>query len=248
MVNSHKNAIVEEIIFSADEFKLRGYLHLPMLKNPPFVIGCHGLFADKNSPKQIELAKHCNQINMAYFRFDHRGCGESSAPFEAVTSLEARCTDLKAAANMLEARDDLGNQMGLFGSSMGGSVCLAAARELSARAVVTWAAPIRSADLVPPHDHPAASPVTPFRNNPFDVCYSLEGLHNILILHGDADETVPLAHAEEIYECVSEPKKLVVFPHSDHRMSRPADQQAFLQEATLWFQRFLLSEKIKTKL
>jgi alpha-beta hydrolase superfamily lysophospholipase len=219
-----------------------------MLKNPPFVIGCHGLFADKNSPKQIELAKHCNQLNMAYFRFDHRGCGESSAPFEAVTSLEARCTDLKAAANMLEARDDLGNPMGLFGSSMGGCVCLAAARDLAARAVVTWAAPIRSADLEPPYDLPAERLDIPFKNNPFDIRTQLAGLCNILILHSNADQTVPLSHAEEIYECVSEPKKLVVFPHSDHRMSRPADQQVFLQEATLWFQRFLLSEKIKTKL
>ena len=135
---------------------LKGYLHLPPVTNPPFVIGCHGLFSDKNSPKQIELAKHCNRLNMAYFRFDHRGCGESKASFEAVTSLDGRCTDLKAAANMLRTRDDLGDQMGLFGSSMGGSVCLAVAGDLAAHAVVTWAAPIRSADLVRPHVHAAA--------------------------------------------------------------------------------------------
>jgi hypothetical protein len=65
MVNLQKNSIIEEIVFSADEFKLKGYLHLPPLKNPPFIIGCHGLFSDKNSPKQIELARHCNQRNMA---------------------------------------------------------------------------------------------------------------------------------------------------------------------------------------
>jgi alpha-beta hydrolase superfamily lysophospholipase len=243
MVNSHKNSVIKEIIFSADEFKLKGHLHLPQLANPPFVIGCHGLFADKNSPKQIELAQHCNQLNMAYFRFDHRGCGESSAPFEAVTSLDARCRDLTAAANMLKARDDLSDQMGLFGSSMGGSVCLASARALAARAVVTWAAPIRSAGLVPPNDHPAGSPDIPFKNNPFDIRSPLAGLCNILILHSDADQTVPLSHAEEIYDCVSEPKKLVVFSHSDHRMSQPADQSAFLRKATLWFQTCLKPKK-----
>jgi alpha-beta hydrolase superfamily lysophospholipase len=243
MVNSQNNSIIEEIIFSADNFKLKGYLHLPSIANPPFVIGCHGLFADKNSPKQIELAQHCNQLNMAYFRFDHRGCGESSALFEAVTSLDARCRDLKAAANMLRARDDLSTQMGLFGSSMGGCVCLAAARDLAARAVVTWAAPIRSTDLAAPHDHPAESLDTPFKNNPFDIRIPLAGLRNILIFHSDADQTVPLSHAEEIYECVSEPKKLVVFSHSDHRMSKPADQQAFVREASLWFQACLEAEK-----
>jgi alpha-beta hydrolase superfamily lysophospholipase len=236
-----KNSVIEEIMFAADEFMLKGYLHLPPVTKPPFVIGCHGLFSDKNSPKQIELAQRCNRLNMAYFRFDHRGCGESKASFEAVTSLDGRCTDLKAAANMLKARDDLGDQVGLFGSSMGGCVCLAAAGDLAARAVVTWAAPIRSTDLVRPHA-PAAGSDVPFKKNPFDISKPLAGLRNILIFHGDADETVPLPHAEEIYERVSEPKKLVVFSLSDHRMSQPADQQAFLREASLWFQTCLKPE------
>ena len=239
MVNSKKNSVIEEIIFSSDEFLLKGYLHLPPLNSPPFVIGCHGLFSDKNSPKQIELAQHCNQLNIAYFRFDHRGCGESKAPFETVTSLDARCTDLSAAANMLKARDDLGDQMGLFGSSMGGAVCLAAARMIQANSVISWAAPIRSADLVQKHADPTGGSATPFKKKPFDISNQLAGLRNILIFHGDADETVPLPQAEEIYERVFEPKKLVILPYSDHRMSNPADQQAFLREALLWFQAFL---------
>jgi len=242
MVNSKKNSVIEEIIFAADEFMLKGYLHLPPVAKPPFVIGCHGLFSDKNSPKQIELAQHCKRLNLAYFRFDHRGCGESKASFEAVTSLDARCTDLKAAANMLKARDDLGDQVGLFGSSMGGCVCLAAAGDLAAHAVVTWAAPIRSADLVRPHDRKTEGSDIPFKKNPFDISNRIRGLANTLIFHGDADETVPLHHAEEIYERVNKPKKLVVFPLSDHRMSRPADQQAFVREATLWFQTCLMPD------
>jgi alpha-beta hydrolase superfamily lysophospholipase len=236
MVNSKKNSVIEEIVFAADEFMLKGHLHLPPVTKPPLVIGCHGLFSDKNSPKQIELAQHCNRLNMAYFRFDHRGCGESKASFEAVTSLDARCADLKAAANMLKARDDLGDQMGLFGSSMGGSVCLAVAGDLAADAVVTWAAPIRSADLVRPHADPAAGPDIPFKKSPFDISKPLASLSNILIFHSEADETVPLPHAKEIYERVSEPKKLVVFSLSDHRMSQPVHQQAFVREASFWFQ------------
>lgn len=243
LVNSKKKPIIEEIIVEADGFPLIGYLHLPPATSPPFVIGCHGLFSDKNSPKQIELAKHCNRLNMAYFRFDHRGCGESKAPFEVVTSLNARCIDLKSAANMLRARDDLGDQMGLFGSSMGGSVCLSVAGDLAAHAVVTWAAPIRSADLVRQYAQSAVDSEIPFKRNPFDISNRLASLHNILIFHGDADETVPFLHAEEIYERVSDPKKLVAFPFSDHRMSQPADQQAFVQEAILWFKTCLKPDK-----
>ena len=231
--------MIKEIVFKADEFELKGYLHLPAVPKPSFVIGCHGLFSDKESPKQIELARQCNRLNVAYFRFDHRGCGESSAPFEALTSLEARCTDLESAANMLRDRDDLGDHMGLFGSSMGGCVCLAAACDLAAHAVVTWAAPIRSADLVPQHVHPSGSSDIPFKKNPFDISSLLARLRNILIFHSAADQTVPLAHAEEIYEHASEPKKLVVFSQSDHLMSQPADQQTFMREAALWFKALL---------
>ena len=243
MVNSKRDSVPEEIVFESDEFKLKGYLHLPPAPSPPFVIGCHGLFSDKNSPKQIELARQCNRLNMAYFRFDHRGCGESTAPFEDVTSLNKRCADLKAAANMLRARNDLGNHMGLFGSSMGGSVCLAAAGDLAARAVVTWAAPIRSTDLVRPQTQATGVSDIPFKRNPFDISHRLAGLSHILIFHGDADETVPLPHAEEIYAHVTEPKKLFILALGDHRMSRPSDQQVFQREAARWFQTHLNTDK-----
>lgn len=231
--------MIKEIQFLSETFWLKGYLHLPSAVKPPFVIGSHGLLSDKDSPKQIALAQHCNQRQMAYFRFDHRGCGESEAPFNAVTSLEARCTDLKAAAKMLASRPDLGTRMGLFGSSMGGSVCLSVARKLAARAVVTWAAPIRSAGLISQPDKANGGPASPFEKHPFDIAPALAGLRNILIFHGDADQIVPIAHAQEIAARAHDPKKLVVFSQSDHRMSRPADQQTFAREAARWFQFFL---------
>jgi esterase/lipase len=232
--------IIEEIQFASEDFWLKGYLHLPPTTHPPCVIGSHGLLSDKDSPKQIALAKHCNAHHMAYFRFDHRGCGESKAPFDTVASLAARCADLIAAANMLRSRGDLSSHLGLFGSSMGGSVCLAVARELSADAIVTWAAPLRSTDLVSQHTKTTVDSNSPFEKHPFDILDSIAGLQHILIVHGDADETVPLSHAHEIYEHVSEPKNLLVFPQSDHRMGAPSDQQVFIKESTLWFKTFLI--------
>ena len=240
MVNSNNKPIVEEIRFSSDNYLLKGYLHLPPVDRPPLVIGCHGLFSDRNSPKQLQLAQQCNQNGIAYFRFDHRGCGQSNAPLDEVASLQARCIDLKAAAKMLRNRDDIGVQMGLFGSSFGGVVCLATAQYLKANTLITWAAPIRSFELVESKSNPAEQKETtgsdqPFRKNPFDISNQLAGIQNILIFHGDADEIVPLLHAQEIYERVSQPKKLVVFSTSDHRMSNPTHQKDFIQEATRWF-------------
>jgi len=249
MVNSKKKPVIKEIVFSSDIFLLKGHLHLPPVDRPPVVIGSHGLFSDQNSPKQIQLAQQCNRNNIAYFRFDHRGCGQSKAPFEEVTSLEARCTDLMAAAKMLRYRNDIGVQVGLFGSSFGGVVCLATARYVKADAIVTWASPIRSADIVQSKTNTAghaetSDPNHPFKKDPFDISDRLPGIQNIVIIHGDADETVPLSHASEIYERVSHPKKLVVFPQSDHRMRNQAHQKAFIREATGWFCINLTPEQI----
>ena len=247
MVNSKNKPVIKEIVFSSDNFLLKGHLHLPPADRPPVVLGSHGLFSDKNSPKQIQLAQQCNRNKIAYFRFDHRGCGRSKAPFEEVTSLEARCTDLKAAAKMLRDRNDIGVETGLFGSSMGGVVCLATARYVKADALVTWAAPIRSSEIGENKASPARRGETaasdhPFKKNPFDISDQLSGIRNILIFHGNADETVPLSHAQEIYEGVSQPKQLVVFSQSDHRMSNPTHQKDFIRQATAWFYMNLMPE------
>ncbi|MEJ2101794.1 MAG: alpha/beta fold hydrolase [Desulfobacterales bacterium] len=241
MIDSSKKSLVQEISFASDHYSLKGCLHLPPVDKPPLVIGLHGLFSDKNSPKQIHLAKQCNRNRIAFFRFDHRGCGESDAPFEEKTSLNGRCTDLIAAVNMLKARADLGTKLGLFGSSMGGAVCLAAARDIKPVTIVTWAAPVRSIDIVGGRADRknTENSHNPFKKSPFDISDQLSNIRNILILHGEADETVPRCHAAEIFEHVKEPKKLIFFPHSDHRMSRPDDQQEFIRRAASWFQSYL---------
>jgi alpha-beta hydrolase superfamily lysophospholipase len=241
MFNSHKKPVVEQITFASANFLLKGYLHLPPVDKPPLVIGSHGLFSDKNSPKQIQLAQQCNRYNIAFFRFDHRGCGESDASFEEKTSLAARYTDLITAANILIARGDLGARIGFFGSSMGGTVCLTAACDFRPAAIVTWAAPVRSLDIVNRRAERknAENSNIPFEKNPFDISNRLSGIRNILIFHGEADEIVSQSHAAEIFERVKEPKKLVLFPQSDHRMSRPADQQKFIRRAARWFRSYL---------
>ena len=82
------------INFESDGFLLKGMLHLPEADLPPIVIGSHGLLSNSYSPKQITLARECNANGIAYFRFDHRGCGQSNGVFNEVTSLEGRRNDL----------------------------------------------------------------------------------------------------------------------------------------------------------
>ena len=144
----------EELTFEADGFALRATLHLPTTPEPPVIIGSHGLLSDRSSPKQVALAEACTAEGMAFLRIDHRGCGQSAGRLEEDTSLEARANDVLHAIRFLESRPDLSKRVGLFGSSMGGAVCLQVAGCRTIDALVTFAAPVRSLPLR--HTLPAA--------------------------------------------------------------------------------------------
>jgi alpha-beta hydrolase superfamily lysophospholipase len=237
ITNENYNLI--DISFNADGLKLQGILHLPENRRPPVVIGCHGLYSSSSSPKQMALAEQCNRFGIAYFRFDHRGCGGSEGEFDLVTSLEARCRDLIAAVETINNRTDTGDRLGLFGSSMGGTVCLRAAGRLAADAVVTVAAPIRS-DLIGNQPEMSRSEILfDAAKRQFDITEGLAKIGNILIFHGQADDVVPVSHAREIYQLARKPKKLIIQKQGDHPMSNKEHQQKFVQEASNWFRQGL---------
>lgn len=235
------------ITFSCDGLILKGILHLPGNPHPPVVIGSHGLFSSGSSPKQIALAERCNQYGIAFFRFDHRGCGDSQGVFAEVTSLDARCRDLRCAVDTMRSREDIGKDFALFGSSLGGTVCMASASRLNARAFVTVAAPVR----IRSHTHAleaieksaeTAIPDPSFlqKNLRFDISENLPDVRGILVFHGDADEVIPVSDAREIWEKAGGEKKLIIQKAGDHRISHEAHQEEFIREASDWFRKHLL--------
>ncbi len=211
---------------------------MPDSSRPPVVIGSHGLFGTSGSAKQVDLAAACVANGMGYFRFDHRGCGHSTGDFARVTTLPGRVQDMLAAIEMIIGRADTGRIFGFFGSSFGGTVSIRAAGLREPAAVVLCAAPVRSGDIDParavPADDPAAAHPRP-ANLQFDVTEHMDGLHDVLLFHGDADEVVPYRHAGEIVATAQEPKKLVTLPGGDHRMTNVSHQKLFVEETIRWF-------------
>ena len=148
MLKDKTKAWCVNIDFYSDGFRLRGILHMPSMQAPPVVIGSHGLLSDSSSPKQIALAKYCNTNGIGFFRFDHRGCGKSSGSFYEITTLKARCNDLTAAVKVIKKRTDISQQIGLFGSSLGGATCISVAGKLHIDTLVTFAAPVSNRSIV----------------------------------------------------------------------------------------------------
>ncbi|MCJ8503043.1 alpha/beta hydrolase [Desulfatitalea alkaliphila] len=101
-INSTNPPNSHTIHFKSDGHRLTGTLHLPDVDRPPVVIGCHGLLADRRSPKQIALANALGRLGIAYLRFDHRGCGDSQGHLAAEHLLDDRCRDLYHAMQTLQ--------------------------------------------------------------------------------------------------------------------------------------------------
>jgi len=236
---ARSKSILKNISFLSDSYTLKGTLHLPCVDKPPVVIGSHGLFSTGDSPKQIELARKCNDLKIAFFRFDHRGCGSSDGVFNEVTSLEARCKDLTCAIETICARDDIGEKIGLFGSSFGGAACISVASELKIDALVTIAAPVSSRwimDAVEKAGDNTHSDLLSKGHLKFDISEKLEKINHILLFHGDKDTVVPFGHSKIIYEKAGFPKKRIMQKNGDHNMSIKEHQQRFVKEASAWFQ------------
>ena len=239
MVKLKSETICEELEFSSDGFRLRGILHRPAIASPAIVIGSHGLLSSSDSPKQIELARRCNAFGISFFRFDHRGCGQSQGDFAKVTSLSARTRDLIAAVKLMRDHPDTGNRVGLFGSSMGGATCMSAAGATRAESLVIFAAPVRSRSMNGTTEKHVNSDGNPFQLDQldldFDISRKLADIQHILIFHGEEDTVVPFSNALEIYKKAQNPKKLIRQVGGDHLMSNKTHQREFIREAALWF-------------
>ena len=69
----------------------------------------------------------------------------------------------------------------------------------------------------------------------------------VLVLHGDADQRVPLLQGEEFYRALRHfnvPSELVVFPREPHSLRREPRHQAEVMEWTLyWLRRHVLGQE-----
>jgi predicted alpha/beta-hydrolase family hydrolase len=230
---------------------LAGVLHRPPGTNSTgAAILCHGMESHKNSEKLIFLCQELAQRGILALRFDFSYVGESSGKFEDIT-YSGEVEDLRAAYELVRQRRD--GKIAIFGSSMGGTVALLfAAVEPQVAAVVTLAAPLHPEHFPSRILSPAGMQrwhqrgFTRYNGQRLNLAM-LEDLESIdvpgaarkiacpvLILHGDADEVVPVAEAHELHGCLNNTKRLSILKDADHRLSDRATMQRALLEALDW--------------
>ncbi|HKK99670.1 MAG TPA: alpha/beta hydrolase [Desulfotignum sp.] len=233
--------------FTVEGLTLTGELFLPDTSQPPLVVGSHGLEGSRLSAKQRVLSCLLPENGMAFFRFDHRGCGDSHGDFVSDTSLATRTKDLVAAVEHALHMDMTSLHLGVFGSSMGGAACINAWQVLEKTGVnvcggVLCAAPVKSRTIknIPTraNDIRPALPLDFFKENLlFDLTHQAEALHHVLIFHGDADQVVPVSNAHTLFDSMQPPGQCIIQKGGDHQMSSKDHQAEFETLALAWYKK-----------
>ena len=230
---------------------LKGVLHLPEgNKIHAAVLLCHGLESNKESGKLITLSRDLAERGILALRFDFAYAGESSGKFEEIT-YSGEVEDLAGAfAFVLQYQV---KKVGVLGSSMGGTAALLfAAIEKRVTALVTIAAPVhpeKFTDRLLTQDEVKQWREVGWisyhgRRINVSLLDELEKINipaeikkiscPVLIIHGDADQTVPVEEAHELHGLLKGTKKICILKESDHRLSDPSHLNEALDEALIW--------------
>ena len=243
------------VILCADEMMLSGEVFLPEECNRiyPAVCLCHGIPAVPYNPGEQggypELAARFCRVGFVALAFNFRGCGPSQGNIDMLDWTH----DLAAAIDFLAMLPEVDkNRICLLGSSGGAAVCVyAAAKDKRVYAVATLACPARFDFMA--GGQTADSLISRFRDigiikdadfppsgekwlDGFKTIAPIDYIDKItpkplLLVHGDQDDVVPVAHAGKLFEKAGQPKDLAILPGAGHRLRQ--DQRA-IDAATQW--------------
>ena len=203
-----------EISFpTADSLRLQGWF-VPPTPDPggagPAVLVCNGNGGDRSM--RAALAAALSRLGLAVLLFDYRGYGGNpGAPTE-----EGLAADARAALAYLAGRPDVDpDRVVYFGESLGAAVALRLATERPPAALVLRS-PFASLAEVGQHHYPVV-PVSLLLRDRYDSA-ALAGRLTapLLVVAGDRDRIVPLAHTRRLFAAAPQPKRLVVLDGADH--------------------------------
>jgi len=213
--------------------KLVGVLSYPLGRETcPGVILCHGFTSHKDLHFLPALSEALVKEGIAVLRFDCRACGRSEG--DEHPTYKTMVLDVKAALSFLQGQERI-TSIGLGGHSMGGTSVIMAASEVGGvDAVVSFSAvadPYRSAkakrkDFTAVDDGyslQVGSRTFRFSEAWFADASKVKPLEAVrslaaplLVVHGTADDRVPLDDGKELFLKSKLPKSLKMIEGAGH--------------------------------
>jgi len=228
---------MESVVFTSDGEEIEGDLSSPG-EGGPLILMSHGLESSKDGTKWLFLEKRLNENGFATLRFNYR-----TSPWHGRfkdTTLTGRVEDFRAATDFLEERGI--TDIGVIGSSFGGSVAIAGVGKV--KAMVLLATPLK---LELPANEDGGIELESGRwlkpgfiedLKKHDAAEDLKSIFcPILVVHGSEDEVVPVEQAHEIYKMANGPKDIQILEGGDHVLNNFLEKIAEL--SCDWFRRYL---------
>lgn len=234
--------------------QLMGVLHLPKTrKKIPLVVICEGFGGMKSQEKFVRLARGLVKRNIASFRFDFEGCGESEGEFRNIT-VKKEVSDLKTIMSLLFRKRSIDkNKVFFVGYSLGAVIItiFLAQTEFLSKGLVFWAPAFCQKDFFPLWYTPKeiekwqkqgyfirkeqVVKISYFKENK-DKDYSslLSKIQiPILILHGGKDDTVPVKFSKGLVKNYRN-IKLKVYPRAEHKFEDYYIQKELICDTARW--------------
>ncbi|MEO6906594.1 MAG: alpha/beta fold hydrolase [Abditibacteriaceae bacterium] len=249
-------------------FILRGMMHRPQAapagRRLPAVVLCHGFTGTRVEPHQL-LVKAANALTEAGIiavRFDFAGSGESDGEFVNMTPE----TEVQDAINILQwlgAQSGVDrSKIGMIGLSLGGLVtaCAASRTKLPA-AIALWSATAHMGDRMKERATLESSMQLQEKGcidlkgnlvgreflenalqiNPLQEAKQYDG--KVLIVHGTADQSVPVSEAKEYAEAFAQCQPtLHMIPDADHTFNSQNWEAELIKTTTEWMKKYLSAE------
>lgn len=223
-----------------------------------YVLFAHYFTGNKDISPLSRISRALNKENIALFRFDYTGLGDSEGDF-ANTNFSSNIADLIAAANFM--RKNYEAPKILVGHSLGGTAAIAAASEIpEIKAVATIGSPCSSAHV----SHNFSEHIDEINEKGQaevilggkkfnikkqflqdilnqDMPSKIKALRKaLLVMHSPTDETVGIENAQHIYEYAKHPKSFVSLDNADHLlMKNPSDSKYVASVLAAWASRYL---------
>jgi pimeloyl-ACP methyl ester carboxylesterase len=184
------------------------------------ILFCHGNAG--NVTHRASLAQYVhNRFAASLLLFDYRGYGRS----EGTPTIEGLLADARAAREYLAVRERISPpDIVLMGRSLGGAVAVQLASDGGARALVLESTFSSLKDVAVSH-YPQLL-VNLLVADRLDARSAISRFRGpVLISHGNADRTIPIALGRELYRAANEPKTFVEISGGDH--NDPQSQQYY---------------------
>lgn len=197
----------------------------------PTLIVLHGYNTNRSDilPRIDALARAGFQI----FTYDHRACGQSEGKKITMTLMEAEDLEKTVFPHVASLPSVDKGRMAIYGFSMGGVLAITGGARIESLQAVVADSPYASLEKITaaflhrkgiPH-WPYSQMFPPALSSEFerdisrnDAVNAVAGIspRPLLLIHGNADTTVPVEHAELIFAAAGKPKHLKIFPGHDH--------------------------------